>query len=73
MQIAKVVFIIAGIILTALILSQEGKTNGLGIIDNSYWAMNKGRTKEGIIVKLTAAFIAVFLIFALILSIVRFN
>ena len=51
-----IVFIIVCIAITILVLMQEGKSQGLGAISGaaeSYWGKNKGRSMEGILVKLT--------------------
>ena len=50
-----VVFIIICIALTVIILLQEGKSAGLGAISgaaDTYWGKNKGRSMEGMLVKL---------------------
>lgn len=70
-----IVFIIVSIILTVIILMQEGKNNGLGAIAgaaDSYWGKNKGRSMEGVLVKVTRILVAVFLIIAAFLCIARF-
>lgn len=54
---------------------QEGKSAGLGAIAgaaDTYWGKNKGRSMEGMLVKLTRVFLALFLIIAAILCIARF-
>ena len=54
--ILTVVFIIVCIAITILVLMQEGKSQGLGAISGaaeSYWGKNKGRSMEGMLVKLT--------------------
>ena len=51
-----VVFIIICIALTVIILLQEGKSAGLGAISgaaDTYWGKNKGRSMEGMLVKVT--------------------
>lgn len=73
--ILMIVFIIVSIILTVIILMQEGKNNGLGAIAgaaDSYWGKNKGRSMEGVLVKVTRILVAVFLITAAFLCIARF-
>ena len=70
-----IVFIIVSIILTVIILMQEGKNNGLGAIAgaaDSYWGKNKGRSMEGVLVKVTRILVVAFLIIAAFLSIARF-
>ena len=66
-----VVFIILSIIITVVILMQEGKSAGLGAIAgaaDTYWGKNKGRSMEGMLVKLTKIGVALFLILALVLN-----
>lgn len=73
--ILMIVFIIVSIILTVIILMQEGKNNGLGAIAgaaDSYWGKNKGRSMEGVLVKVTRVLVAAFLIIAAFLCIARF-
>ena len=51
-----VVFIIVGIALAGIVLMQEGKSAGLGTISGAaetYWGKNKGRSMEGMLVKIT--------------------
>ncbi|MBR6402453.1 MAG: preprotein translocase subunit SecG [Eubacterium sp.] len=67
-----IVFIIIGIALAVLVLSQEGKDNGFnasftGSVD-SYWGKNKKHSKEARIQRLTAVLGAAFIIIAAILS-----
>lgn len=74
--IVTIVFILICIILTVLVLMQEGKAAGLGAISGaaeSYWGKNKGRSMEGALVKLTKILAVVFLILAVILNIKRFG
>lgn len=52
-----IVFIIVSIVLTVLVLMQEGKSAGLsgaisGVAD-TYWGKNKGRSRECKLVKYT--------------------
>ena len=54
--ILSVLFIIISLIITVVILMQEGKSAGLGAISgaaDTYWGKNKGRSMEGVLVKLT--------------------
>ena len=64
-----VIFIIASII---LVLMQEGKEAGLGSLtgaadSGTYWSKNKGRSKEGTLIKVTTFFTIVFFVTAAIL------
>ena len=60
-----VVFIIICIALTVIILLQEGKSAGLGAISgaaDTYWGKNKGRSMEGMLVKVTRVLVILFLL-----------
>ena len=70
--IVEVVFIIVCIFLTVVILLQEGKSAGLGAISgaaDTYWGKNKGRSMEGMLVKLTRLGVILFLVLAAVLNI----
>ena len=65
--ILTVIFIVMCIALTVLVLMQEGKDAGLGAIAGgaeTYWGKNKGRSMEGLLVKIT-------MVIAVILNITR--
>ena len=75
MQIIKiilsVIFIIDCIALTVVVLMQEGKQQGLGAIAGAaetYWGKNKGRSMEGMLVKLTRIFVILFIVIAAVLN-----
>lgn len=73
--ILTIVFIIVCIALTVLVLMQEGKSAGLGAISGaaeSYWGKNKGRSMEGLLVKLTTALAVAFIVIAAVLNINAF-
>lgn len=66
-----IVFIIVCIAITILVLMQEGKSQGLGAISGaaeSYWGKNKGRSMEGILVKLTKVCAILFIGLAIVLN-----
>ncbi|MCR5468620.1 MAG: preprotein translocase subunit SecG [Lachnospiraceae bacterium] len=66
-----IIFIIVSIVITAIILMQEGKSAGLGAISgaaDSYWGKNKGRSMEGILVKLTRVLVIAFIVIAAVLN-----
>ena len=66
-----VVFIIVCLGLTVLVLMQEGKSAGLGAISGAaetYWGKNKGRSMEGMLVKLTKILAISFFILAILLN-----
>jgi preprotein translocase subunit SecG len=74
--ILTVIFIILSIALTVVILMQEGKSAGLGAIAgaaDTYWGKNKGRSMEGMLVKLTRAGVVLFLVLALVLNLGIWN
>ena len=69
--ILTVVFIILSIVITVVILMQEGKSVGLGAIAgaaDTYWGKNKGRSMEGMLVKITRACVVLFLVIAMVLN-----
>ena len=69
--ILTVIFIILSLVITVVILMQEGKSAGLGAISgaaDTYWGKNKGRSMEGILVKLTRISVILFLIIAVVLN-----
>jgi preprotein translocase subunit SecG len=71
-----VVFIILSIAITVVILMQEGKSAGLGAIAgaaDTYWGKNKGRSMEGMLVKLTRAGVVLFLVLAMALNLGIWN
>lgn len=66
-----IVFIVVCVALVVLVLMQEGKSAGLGAISGAaetYWGKNKGRSMEGLLVKLTKILAALFMILAVILN-----
>lgn len=70
--ILTIIFIIDCIALTALVLMQEGKQQGLaslgGGMSETYWSKNKGRSMEGALVKGTKALAIGFIVLAVILN-----
>ena len=80
MQIIKiilsVIFIIDCIALTVVVLMQEGKQQGLGGAisgaADSYWGKNKGRSMEGMLVKVTRVLVILFLLISIVLNIGSF-
>ncbi|MBQ9123438.1 MAG: preprotein translocase subunit SecG [Lachnospiraceae bacterium] len=66
-----VLFIIVCVVLTALVLLQEGKSAGLGAISGAaetYWGKNKGRSMEGMLVKLTKVCAVLFVVLTVLLN-----
>lgn len=69
--ILSIVFIIVSLALTVITLMQQGKTAGLGAIAGAaetYWGKNKGRSMEGMLVKVTKVFVALFFVIAAVLN-----
>ena len=69
--ILTVVFIILSVVITVIILMQEGKSAGLGAIAGAaetYWGKNKGRSMEGMLVKLTRVAVILFLVLAMVVN-----
>lgn len=70
--ILTIVFILICVALTVLVLMQEGKTAGLGAISGAaetYWGKNKGRSMEGLLVKITKWLAVGFILIAVILNV----
>lgn len=69
-----VVYIIVCIVITIIVLSQEGKpaslTNSIsgGAYDNSYWSKNKKCSKEEVLKKITGVLGFLFIAIALLLD-----
>ena len=76
--IVEIAFVAVCVILNIIVLMQEGKSAGLGSIggvastQDSYWSKNKGRTMEGVLVKVTRVLTIVFLAAAAVLNIGSF-
>ena len=71
-----IIFAIDWIVLSAIILLQEGKSAGLGTISgmaDTYWGQNKGRSMEGALVKATRISAILFLVLAMLLNMGIFN
>ena len=69
--ILTIAFIIISIVLTVIILMQQGKNAGLGALaggSETYWGKNKGRSMEGMLDKITKILIAAFVIIAAVLN-----
>ena len=70
-MVLTVIFILISIALTVIILMQEGKSAGLGAIAgaaDTYWGKNKGRSMEGMLVKITRILVVVFIVLAAVLN-----
>ena len=67
----QMLFILICIVLTVIVLMQEGKSAGLGAISGAaetYWGKNKGRSMEGKLVKLTKYLAIGFMVISIILN-----
>lgn len=77
MTIIYILFMVMSVVMTVLVLMQEGKGYGLGSLSggnsDSYWSQNKGRSKEGVLVKTTRVLLIIFLAGAAAMSIGRFQ
>ena len=68
----SIIYVVLGVALAAIILMQEGNTQGLGSIGgmaDSYWSKNKGRSMEGALEHFTKYGTIVFLILAFVLNV----
>ena len=73
--ILTIVYIIDCVFLAVIVLLQEGKSAGLGAIGGAaetFWGKNKGRSKEGFMVKATTVAAIMFLILSAVLNINKF-
>lgn len=72
----NIIFILVCVALTVLVLMQEGKSAGLGSISGAaetYWGRNKGRSMEGMLVKITKILAVFFMLLAAVLNLNVFN
>ena len=66
-----IVFILVSVALSAIVLMQEGKSAGLGVISgaaDTYWGKNKGRSIEGKLEKGTKILVVAFMLIAILLN-----
>ena len=66
-----IIFILVSIVLAPIVLMQEGKSAGLGVISgaaDTYWGKNKGRSLEGKLEKITKILAVAFMLMAIILN-----
>ncbi len=68
----SIIFIIDCVALVALVLAQEGKTQGLGAIqgfaETTYWGKIKGRSREGVLKKITVVLSVLFIVLSIVLN-----
>lgn len=71
-----VIFTIICVAITVIILLQEGKSAGLGSLSGqsleTYWSKNKGRSKEGVLIKVTSVLVLLFFVIAAVLNVGKF-
>ena len=66
-----IIFILVSVALSAIVLMQEGKSAGLGVISgaaDTYWGKNKGRSIEGKLEKGTKILVVAFMLIAILLN-----
>ena len=69
--ILTILFILVSVVLATIVLMQEGKSAGLGVISGAaetYWGKNKGRSIEGKLEKFTKILAGAFMLLAIILN-----
>lgn len=69
-MLVTVAYIIICIALVIVVLMQEGKTSGLGAVggaSDTYWSKNKGRSQEGMLVKITRVLAILFIVLSVVL------
>ena len=68
--IIQVLYIVICIAIVVVVLMQEGKTSGLGAVGgaaDTYWSKNKGRSSQGIMVKVTRVLATIFVVLSVVL------
>ncbi|MBR6228192.1 MAG: preprotein translocase subunit SecG [Eubacterium sp.] len=68
--IVTIAYIVVCVVLVIVVLMQEGKNTGLGALSGSsdtYWTRNKGRSAEGILVKITRVAAVLFVVLSVVL------
>ena len=74
--ILTILFVIDCVVLTIIVLLQEGKSAGLGALSGAsetYWGQNKGRSMEGKLVVITRILAVLFIVLALVLNLKVFS
>ncbi len=75
--ILEILFMAMSVVMTVIVLMQEGTSYGLGSLGGasgeSYWGKNKGRSMEGVLVKVTRILLVIFLAGAAAMSIGSFQ
>ena len=73
--ILTIIYVIDCIALAAIVLMQEGKSAGLGAVAGAaetYWGKAKGRSMEGVLMKVTKWLAVSFIVLAAVLNISKF-
>lgn len=73
--ILNIIFIIVSLALLIVVLMQEGKSAGLGAISGAaetYWGKAKGKSMEGVLLKVTKGLAIAFIVLAAVLNISKF-
>ena len=69
-----VIFMLICAAVVVLVLAQEGKSQGLGslqgTVENTYWGKNKGRSREGMLKKITILLTTLYVILAIVLNMI---
>ncbi len=68
--IATIVYIVVCVVLVIVVLMQEGKSSGLGALSgaaDTYWTKNKGRSTQGVLIKITRVAAVLFVGLSLVL------
>ena len=69
--ILTIAIIAVSMVMTVVILMQEGRSQGLGAISGAaetYWGKNKGRSMEGFLEKFTTGQVVAFFLLAILLD-----
>lgn len=70
-MLVTILYILICIALIVVVLMQEGKSGGLGALSGStetYWDKNKGRSKEGALIKITRVLAVLMIVISVVLN-----
>ena len=68
--VVTIAYIVICIALVIVVLMQEGKTSGLGAVSgaaDTYWTKNKGRSSEGVLIKITRVLAVLLVVLSVVL------
>ena len=77
--VVTILYLVICIAIIILVMVQDTKSQGLGAAlsgtsqSNSYWSKNKGRSKEGMLNKLTIVLAILFIVLSVIMSLSAFQ